>query len=160
MKKVISVFLAALLLFGSVGMITALAADDQGFKPSHTVRVAPSCEGQIEIAGLEDPDNKVPDGQNFYFTIKYINNYKPDATVVVKCYPASYLPDLVVTPEDNTYITTLDPDEYGIYTIKNVTEDYYVAIYNMQTEQFSSLKTMLLEFFNAILNFFKRIFKL
>ncbi len=160
MKKIISVFLAALLLLSSVGIVTVCAADDQGFKPSHTVRVASSCEGQIEIVGVEYPDNKVPDGHNFYFTIRYINGYMPDATVVVKCYPASYMPDLVVTPEDNTYITTLDPDQYGVYTIQNVTEDYYVVIFNMQTEQFASLKTMLLDFFNAIMNFFKRIFKL
>ena len=159
MKKIISVFLAALLLFCSVGVITVCAADDEGFTLSHTVRVASSCEGQIEIVGVEYPDNKVPHGHNFYFTIRYINGYQPDGTVVVKCYPASYMPDLVVTPEDNTYITTLDPDQYGVYTIQNVTEDYYVVIYNMQTEQFASLKTMLLDFFNAILNLLRRIFK-
>ena len=158
MKKVLSVVLAALLLFGTMSVI-AFAADGGGYTPVYTVRVDSASEGKIRIIGLEDPNNTVPKGKPFYFTIEYLGDYRPDSTVAVKYYPASYLPDLVVTPEDTTEITTITPDANGVYMIPNVTEDCYVGVFNVTTSQFSSIKEMLLGFFNAIIAFFQRIFK-
>lgn len=158
MKKVLSVVLAALLLFGTMSVI-ALAADEGGYTPVYTVRVDPSSEGKIRIVGLENPNNTVPKGKPFYFTIEYLRDYRPDSTVVVKYYPASYPADLIVTPEDSTEITAITPDANGVYMIPNVTEDCYVGVFNVTTSQFSSIKEMLLSFFNAIIAFFQRIFK-
>ncbi len=155
MKKIVSVCLAALMIFSLFGMIAA-AADD-GFTPAYTVRVAPSSQGMILVKGIENETNTVPQGGTFYFTIEYQGSYRPDPSVLVKCYPASYPGELVGTAKDVESIT-LTPDEYGVYTIKNLNEDYYVGVYNATTSQFTSIKTMLMGFFQAILNFFKQIF--
>ena len=157
MKKVISVFLAVLELLRAFGM-TAVAVGESGYIPVHTVHVNSDSEGKIAIIGIEDPNNTVPHGRPFYFTIQYLGGYRPDETTVIKCYPASYMPDLVVTEEDTTEIITLTPDGNGVYTIPSVTEDYYVGAYNLTTNQFAGIKDMLVQFFNAFIAFFKRIF--
>jgi hypothetical protein len=162
MKKTLSVFLAVLMLLLTASA-AAFAAEGDGFIQMHTVRVAPASEGKIEIVnveanGDEPASNTVKHGGTFCFTVKYVGGYAPDDTTLIKCYPSSYPGDLVVTPEDSTEITTLTPDEYGVYTITNITEDYYVAAINAMPQQFSSLKQMLIDFFNAIRAFFARIF--
>ena len=160
MKKTLSVFLAVLMLLLTASA-AAFAAEGDGFIQMHNVRVAPASEGKIEIVkanGDEPASNTVKHGGTFCFTVKYVGGYAPDDTTLIKCYPSSYPGDLVVTPEDSTEITTLTPDEYGVYTITNITEDYYVAAINAMPQQFSSLKQMLIDFFNAIRAFFARIF--
>ena len=157
MKKLISVVLAAILLLASVSVI-AFAADGDGFLPVYTVRVAPGSEGKIRVVGIENPNNTVVEGKTFYFTIEYEKGYSPDATVQVKYYPASYPGELVGTEKDVS-ATVITPDSYGVYSIPNVTEDYYVGVYNATETQFSSLKTMLINLFEAVMNLFKRLFK-
>ena len=159
MKKFLSVFLAALLLFLTCGMIAA-AADNDGFTPVYTVRVAPDSVGKIKVIGYNETGaNTVVQGHAFYFTIEYQTGYSPDPTVLVKCYPASYPTELVGTPEDVESIT-LTPDANGIYTIPNVQEDYYVGVYNVaRSSQISSIKTMLVRFWEAFLALFRKLFK-
>ena len=158
MKKIISVLLAAVMLFGMCAVI-ALADEGEGYVPVYTVRVDSATEGKVAIVNVEDPNsNTVNKGRSFFFTLQYQKGYSPDGTVVVKAYPASYLPDLVVTYEDSTEMITLEPDANGVYCIPNVQEDYYVRVFNVTETQFSSLKDMLINFFNAIITFFKNIF--
>ena len=159
MKKILSVFLAVLVLMSAFGMIAA-AVGESGYIPVYTVSVNGDSAGKIDIIGLEDPNNTVVHGRPFYFTVEYLGGYRPDSTTVIKCYPASYMPDLVVTPEDSTEITTLTPDANGIYTIPSVTEDYYVGVYNVSTSQFASIKDMLVSFYNAFIALIKRLFNL
>lgn len=157
MKKTVSVFLAALLLFATFGMIAA-AADNTGFLPVYTVRVAPSSEGIIRIVGVNSDNNTVPEGSAFDFTIEYQGRYRPDPSVMVKCYPASYPAELVGTDKDVASITLM-PDSNGIYTIPNVREDYYVSVQNVASAgQLASIKTMLFNFFQAFLDFFRKLF--
>ena len=157
MKKVISVFLAALMLLGAFSVI-ALADEGEGFIPVYTVRVAPHSADMVNIVNVEDPNsNTVNAGRPFYFTVEYKKGYAPDASVVVKAYPASYPAELVGTDKDVSSVT-LTPDEHGVYCIPQVNEDYYVEVLNVTEAQFSSLKDMLLNFFNAIINLFKKLF--
>jgi hypothetical protein len=157
MKKVISVFLAALMLLGAFSVI-ALADEGEGFIPVYTVRVAPHSADMVNIVNVEDPNsNTVNAGRPFYFTVEYKKGYAPDSTVVVKAYPASYPAELVGTDKDVSSVT-LTPDEHGVYCISQVNEDYYVEVLNVTETQFSSLKEMLLNFFNAIINLFKKLF--
>jgi hypothetical protein len=159
MKKLISVFLAALMLLGTFSVI-ALADEGEGFVPVYTVRVAANTEGKVDIVNVEDPTtNTVNAGRPFFFTLKYRKGYTPDGTVVVKVYPASYPAELVCTDKDVTS-ETLTPDENGVYCISQVNEDYYVEVLNVTETQFSSLKDMLISFYNAILNLFKKLFNL
>ena len=156
-KKVISVLLAAMLLLGAFSVI-ALADEGEGFVPVYTVRVAPGTQGKVNIVNVEDPTtNTVNKGRPFFFTLKYLKGYSPDGTVIVKAYPASFPAELVGTDKDVASVT-LTPDEHGVYCIPNVTEDYYVEVLNVTETQFSSLKDMLLSFFQAFLNLFKKLF--
>ena len=159
MKKIISVFLAALMLLGAFSVI-ALADEGEGFVPVYTVRVAANTQGKVDIVNVEDPTkNTVNAGRPFFFTLQYKKGYSPDGTVIVKAYPASYPAELVGTDKDVASIT-LTPDEQGVYCIPEVNEDYYVEVLNVTETQFSSLKDMLINFFNAILNLFKKLFNL
>ena len=158
MKKLISVFLAALML--SAFSVIALADEGEGFVPVYTVRVAENTKGKVDIVNIEDPNsNTVNKGRSFFFTLKYLKGYTPDGTVIVKAYPASYPAELVGTDKDVASVT-LTPDENGVYCIPNVQEDYYVEVMNVTETQFSSLKDMLISFYNAILNLFKKLFNL
>ena len=156
MKKLISVVLAAVLMLTCLSAI-AFAAEGDGFTHVYTVRVAPASEGAVRVVGVESADNTVVEGRTFYFTIEYERGYAPDVTVQVKCYPASYPGELVGTDKD-VASTLLTPDAYGVYSIPNVREDYYVGVYNVTETQFASLKTMLINLFETIINFFKRMF--
>ncbi len=157
MKKIISVFLAALMLLGAFSVI-ALADEGEGFIPVYTVRVAAYCADKVNIVNVEDPNtNTVNAGRPFYFTVEYKKGYAPDSSVVVKVFPASYPPELVGTDKDVASIT-LTPDEHGVYCIPQVNEDYYVAVNNVTETQFSSLKEMLLNFFKAIMDLFRKLF--
>ena len=157
MKKIVSVFMAALLLFATFGMIAA-AADTTGYTHVYTVRVAPSSEGKIRVVGIKNELNEVPEGSAFDFTIEYLGSMRPDPSVLVKCYPASYPADLVATDKDVASIT-LVPDANGVYSIPNVREDYYVGVYNTASKgQIANIKTMLFNFFQAFLEFFRKIF--
>lgn len=158
MKKTLSVLLAALLLLSSLGFFALAADNNEGFKPVYTIRAADNCADKIKIVGVYGK-NEVTEGETFYFTIDYLGNYRPDETTLVKAYPASYPGDLVGTYEDTTEIITLTPDPAtGIYKIKDIHEDWCVAIYSLQETNFSSLKDMLISFLRAIAEFFANIF--
>ena len=159
MKKIISVLLAAIVLLGAFSVI-ALADEGEGFVPVYTVRVAPNTQGKVAVVNVEDPTkNPVNAGRPFFFTLEYKKGYTPDGTVIVKAYPASYPAELVGTDKD-VVSETLTPDEHGVYCISCVNEDYYVEVLNVTETQFSSLKDMLISFYNALLNLFKRLFNL
>lgn len=158
MKKIISVFLAAIMLLGAFSIL-ALADEGEGFVPVCTVRVAANTQGKVSIVNLEDPTtNTVNKGRPFYFTLQYNKGYAPDETVIVKAYPASFPAELVGTDKDVASVT-LVPDDQGVYCIPEVNEDYYVEVMNVTETQFSSLKDMLLNMFRAIMELFQKLFK-
>lgn len=159
MKKTVSVFLAVLLVFSALAVIAFAADDNSGFTPVYTVRTDSSSKGKVKIVSVETPDsNTVAEGRTFYFTLEYQKGYTPDASVVVKAYPASFPAELVGTDKDVSSVT-LTPDQYGVYSIANVREDYYVSVHNVSEAGMASIKQMLFDLFQAILNFFKNIFK-
>ena len=158
MKKVLSVFLAALLVFASMAVIAfADDAENGAFVPVYTVRTDGSCTGKVRIVNVEDPNsNTVNEGRPFFFTLAYEKGYTPDGTVIVKAYPASFPAELVGTDKDVSSVT-LTPDEHGVYCIQNVREDYYVSVHNVSETGMASIKDMLIDFFNAIINLFKNL---
>ncbi len=153
-KKIVSVLLCVLLLGASVSMI-AFAED--AYTQAYTVRVADDCKKMIEIEPMGD-SNSVPKGDSFRFGIRYLGSYRPDESTVIKAYPASYPFDLYYQDDDTTASYTLVPDEYGIYTIENVQEDWYVAVYSLSEGQISNVKGLLFNFLNAFLQLLRRIF--
>ena len=151
LKKILSVLLCALMLF-SVVSVAAFAED--GYTQVYTVRVQDKYKNMIEIEPAIG-DNTVAKGNNFRFGIKYLGSYRPDASTVIKAYPASFPFDLYYQDNDTTDIYTLTPDERGIYTIENVQEDWYVVVFNLSEERISSVKDMLFKFLNTFILFIK-----
>ncbi|MCH5197737.1 MAG: hypothetical protein J1E34_02415 [Oscillospiraceae bacterium] len=158
MKKIISVLLAALLLFSGISVIAIAAdSDDSGFKAVYTVRAADNSADKIRIVGVYGR-NEVTAGETFYFTIDYLGRYRPDQTTVIKAFPASFPADLVGSYEDSTEIIIITPDpSTGIYAIPNVQEDWCIAAYSLQEDNFSSLKDMLMNLISAIVEFFANL---
>lgn len=157
MKKSLSVILAVLLLLTSFGALALAAGSDEGFNAIYTVRAAPDNAKDIKVVGVNGR-NEVVEGDTFYFTIDYLGKNRPDQTTVIKAYPASFPADLVATYEDSTDIIILTPDpDTGIYSIPNVTEDWYVAAYSLQENNFAGLKDMLFNLFSAFLRFFANL---
>lgn len=159
MKKLLSVLLAALLLMTTVSVI-AFAEDNSGYTQVYTVRVQEKYQKMIALEPADGDENTVAKGGDFRFGVKYLGNYRPDSSTVIKAYPASFPYDLYYQDNDTTDIVTLTPDEYGIYTIPDVQEDWYVVVFSLQEGQISSLKDMLFKFLQTFLNFFKKLFNL
>lgn len=159
MKKIVSLLLCVLVIFSSVCVIAFASETDKGYTKVYTVRVDDNSKNKIEIVGVKDT-NYVTKGENFQFTVKYLGSYRPDETTVIKVYPASFPYDLYYRDNDETEIITLTPNEYGIYTIEDVQEDMYVAVFSVSANRLSGVKDLLVKFFESILHFFRNLFNI
>ena len=155
MKKLLSVFLAALMLCG-VFSAAVFAEDEIGYTPAYTVAVSGWNTGEFEIVPVEGYQDVVEAGADFKFTITTLNGFEFDQTTVVKVLPAkTYAPDLVLTNLDVGYGENLTPDENGVYTIDHVNEDLIIAAYNLESGSLPKVKNFVLD----LLQFFLRLFQ-
>ena len=162
MKKLLSVFLAALLLIGSMSVI-AYAEDDEeiGYSASYTVSIASWNDGQVLVVPAEGYGYEVERGQPYKFTLEPYNGYAFDQTTVVRVLPAkTYAPDLVLTNLDAGYGETLTPDADGVYTIDAVNEDLVVAVYNITKGSLPGVRNFLFDMFQFFLRLFQWFFGL
>ena len=155
MKKLLSVFLAALMLCG-VFSVAVWAEDDASYTPVYSVSVSGWNAGQIEITPAEGYGEYVEAGKDFKFTVTTVNGYAFDQTTVIKVLPArTYGPDFVLTNLDVGYDEVLTPDENGVYTVDRVAEDLIVVAYNLEHGSLPGVKDMVLN----LLKFFLRLFQ-
>ena len=160
MKKILSVFLAALMIFGVFSAV-AFAEDDIGYTAVYSVEVSDWNAGQIVITPVEGYDYYVEAGQEFKFTVTTINSYAFDQSTVIKVLPAdTYAPDLIFDNLDVGYGEILTPDEDGVYTIDHVDENLIVAAFNLQQGSLPWVKDFVLDLLHFLLRVFQWFFGL
>ncbi len=168
MKKIISVFLASLMLLSVFGCL-GFAAD--GYKNTYSVNLEEETANRMIIVPVKYPVEKnedgtfvtedsyyVAEGDNFYFVVVPNGSYAFDQTTMLKAYPESIYVDVLQGRDAPG--TVLSPDADGVYCLTNVTSDTVVTVYNLQDESLASVKDFLMNFANFFLNLFNWFFGL
>lgn len=168
MKKVLSVFLACLMLVSVFGCI-ALA--DDAYKKTFAISLDEETSVRMTVIPVKYPVEKNEDGtfvtedsyyaaegSNFYFVVVTNGSYAFDQTTVLKAYPESIYVDIIKGREEPGI--ALVPDADGVYCLENVTEDMIITAYNLQDKSVAGIKDFLLNFGNFFINLINWFFGL